>query len=355
MADINSITENLKKSKKVGITLDELSSMICCFDYVKMCGIITELLDSSVIEPIKRSGLNGRNPPLYVKYRIIKKFELSEEIKNEINTLHYYIDTTYLTTHYEHYLANRKLLLKLSDYLKTNSSALLASISENERAYEIWGNEKVLDNSENVSLLKKCISLERLNMYASPEPFFEYRINTPAKTILACENKDTWFTLRKLITDEGYSNVVLGVAFDSLIYSEGNKVTKSTNSLTDYLSVSCDFNGRVFYWGDIDYEGLGIFIRAMAANPELDIIPFAEVYKTMVDLFYKKLEAGADKEVFKGHQNQKRPENINVFYDMLDGGLSSEIDKLLISGFYIPQEIINGSVLRKIMVRKIEP
>ncbi|PHJ37653.1 hypothetical protein P378_15490 [Desulforamulus profundi] len=128
---------------------------------------------------------------------------------------------------------------------------------------------------------------EFLNYYDTPEPFFEYVHARPEQmTVLILENKDTWFTFRKLMQDTG-KNIVAGTPVDVLLYGEGNKISKC-GALEEYNAVMLGGKrgqaGRFLYFGDLDREGIRLFFRARGANPNLDIKPFSALYQLMLKL-----------------------------------------------------------------------
>ena len=332
--------------KKIG--LDELEKIIKLGDYAKLVETISSLIDRQIIKPVKQSGKNGLNPSLYLKYHIMNKPAPDKQLINEINSLHYMIEPGVFRKNTEKYIKNREFILILDDYLKAHSSELEYPLSENERAYQIWNDEKVLDKKEgkdNIALLKSCNVFDKLNTYPTPEPFFDYRRGNDIKNVLVIENKDTWFTVRKLMLDTPNFAGLFGVKIDCVIYGEGRKVTQKNNSFQNYLNIDSHFEGKVWYWGDIDHEGIDIFLSFVNISPELDIFPFAEAYKKMTELFEHLLSDG-NTERLKGHTNQRQPDNISKFYQSIDSESAERIKDLLHNGYYIPQEILNYAVLK---------
>ena len=329
--------------KKIG--LDELEKIIKLGDYAKLVETISSLIDRQIIKPVKQSGKNGLNPSLYLKYHIMNKPAPDKQLINEINSLHYMIEPGVFRKNTEKYIKNREFILILDDYLKAHSSNLEYPLSENERAYQIWNDEKALDKDDNIALLKSCNVFDKLNTYPTPEPFFDYRRGNDIKNVLVIENKDTWFTVRKLMLDTPNFAGLFGVKIDCVIYGEGRKVTQKNNSLQDYLNIDSHFEGKVWYWGDIDHEGIDIFLSFVNISPELDIFPFAEAYKKMTELFDRLLSAD-NTEGLKCRTNQRQPDNISKFYQSIDSESAERIKDLLHNGYYIPQEILNYAVLK---------
>lgn len=330
------------------IDLDELKKIIKPGNYAELADTINSLTDRQIIKPVKQSGKNGLNPGLYLKYHIINKPTPDIQLINEINSLHYMIEPGVFRKDIEKYIKSREFILILDDFLKSHSSNLEFPLSENERAYQIWNDEKALDKKDgrdNIALLKSCNVFDKLNTYPAPEPFFDYRKSNDIKNVLVIENKDTWFTVRKLMLDTPNFAGLFGVKIDCVIYGEGRKITQKSNSLQDYLNIDSHFDGKVWYWGDIDNEGIDIFLSFVSISPELDISPFTEAYKKMTELF-EHLLSGDNADRLKGHTNQRRPDNISEFYKSIDSRSAERITLLLRDGYYIPQEILNYAVLK---------
>ncbi|MDE6671959.1 MAG: DUF2220 domain-containing protein [Ruminococcus sp.] len=331
------------------ITLDELKNIIRTEDYKELVGKISELEKCNVIRYVKNSSKNGMTPPLYMKYRIISEKKDYSDVIAEIKLLHHYINAEKFIRFPEKYEKVRNLIFNLSEYLKNNPNSLESPMSENEKAYLIWHDEKILDKPENIRILKETGVFDKLNVYSTPEPFFDYRIKSVPENVLVTENKDTWFTLRKIMLESHSGISLYGKFFDCVLYGEGRKVTKSESSLADYLSLD-NFSGQVYYWGDIDYEGIGIFLSAEKVNSKLSIKPFISAYSDMIQEF-EKIYSVKYRNSFLCRKAQRIPENIDIFLSFFDSVISRKIEKYLAEGLYIPQEIINYNILKNSLER----
>ena len=229
---IDAITKKLRELGQNKIELSLLQSWTGSASYPEQAKLIGELVQGKIIEPIKASGKNGCNPPLYVKYRILHMKEDDSTLLEQLGAMHYWIDTEYLRKFPGRFRKFQEFLLSLSEFLKSGQNTLSVPMSENERAYAIWGDEKVLDKRENITILRDCGVWERLNTYPTPEPFFDYRCTSVPCNVLVIENKDTWFTMRKLMIESGRT-CFFSEPVDCLVYGEGNKITKSSASLED--------------------------------------------------------------------------------------------------------------------------
>lgn len=307
-------------------------------DYIDYFNIINKLIEDKRLEPIKSSGPNGMNPPLHKRYRIIKDENSYEHLIEEIR----FLDTVFNIEAYllnpERYLEHKDFILKIDDFIKNRREELEIEASVNERSFQILGQEKAFK----VHKIMKSIfvfnpQLEKtLNFYDTPEPFFTHHIKDidPLEkiNILIIENKDTWYTLRKLLTPN--SNTLFGIDFHILLYGEGKKIARTISSLTDFKNIILkDIKAIFYYFGDLDYEGINIFKSLTKRNEELDIRLLTPLYKEMIKLS-KKIELPTTKDL-------QKEKNIDEFLKDFNNEEKRYIENILKSRKYIPQEIIS--------------
>jgi hypothetical protein len=344
---INYIDKLLDYSRTM-IGVMELQNIIREADYPTFQRQVAQLVQEGMLAPVRSSGTNGRLPPLSNRYRIVR-----------------------LPEDYTTYLAAIRLLnpvLNISDYLKNPAlyrkhevivsgmnhclwykpELLKEPMSRKERSFSLWGREKLLD--EHRALVGEVLKFnglneDWLNCYDTPEPFFEYvHALSEQISVLVLENKDTWYTFRKLMQDTG-KGVIAGTRVDVLLYGEGNKITKR-GALDEYsagmLRGRAGQAGEFLYFGDLDLEGIRLFFRTRDANPGLGIRPFTMLYSLML-----KLAAGM--ELPKSLDKRGILAPVAEFADML--GLSGPESLLgfLEQGRYIPQEIVNYQVVSGIL------
>lgn len=360
--------ENLVLKSKEKSILEKFASGID--PYKILCDYIGERIKSGEFSHIKNSGLNGKRPPLYNAYWHIEEEKYNGEFDDEINfKLSPKLNMEYYKKHIEQYRKDRAAILKLSDFYKNESERqkLKKAESVNERSFEIWGDEKFIrggnenrgknknkGNDKNEGrgqgkrILKNLgIELSDLNVYETPEPFVSYIYDrTAPQNVLIIENKDTFYTVRKYMQETG-NNEILGKQFGTVIFGSGKKVVSSFRDFEftaeKYLA---DSKNRFFYFGDMDYEGIGIYENLAEVfkekrkehifKEETKLEPFKGAYVMM----YEKAEIiGFDKlPVTKEKQNR----NIgHIFTDFFGDGMWEKFEKLLLTEKYIPQEIIN--------------
>ena len=158
------------------------------------------------------------------------------------------------------------------------------SISRKELSFEIFDEEKALDDKTFCALLERIgITADTLAFYDTPEYCFnDYIPDRKAQmTLLICENKDIWFNIRRMMFENNATNI-FDTHIDGVVYGCGNKVS-GMDALTSYT----EFIGsevKYLYWGDIDRAGLNIYLSAVRANPNINIKLFVRAYEEMLRL-----------------------------------------------------------------------
>ena len=330
------------------ITETELQKITRERDYLLFHREIEDVVEHGILSPVKSSGSNGRIPPLFNKYRIIKPVEDFAEYMESIRRLNPRLNISDYLKRPELYKKHLEIVEGLSRYLWYKAGLLEEPMARKERSFSIWGREKLLD--EQFVLVREVLRFnglkdDFLNYYDTPEPFFEYiHSHSQEMSVLVIENKDTLFSFRKLMQATG-KNVIAGIAVDLLLYGEGNKITKK-GALEDYATGMLGSQEgqtiRFMYFGDLDLEGIRLFFRTRDANPSLSIQPFAPLYRLM-------LELAQGREMPVSPDKRGMPAAIEDFAELLGGDQVEVINNLLAGGRYIPQEIINYQVLAGIL------
>ncbi|MEL7567449.1 MAG: hypothetical protein AAGU27_21580 [Dehalobacterium sp.] len=334
-----SLANKLAEYNRAYITEAELEQMIKEVDYRLFHQAVEKLVEEGVLRPVKSAGNNGRIPSLANKYRIIKsEKDLSEEF-DFIRRLHPSLDIAGYLAKPELYQKHREIVEGLSKYLWYEKELLSKPMSRKERSFSVWGREKLLD--EHFTLVREVLTFSGLKedflaFYDTPEPFFEYvHSRGEEMTVLVLENKDTWFTIRKLFRETG-KNIIDGTRINALIYGEGNKISKH-GALEAYgwemLSVKQD-RLKYLYFGDLDPEGIRLFFRAQKANPQIAIQPFSQLYGRMLKL-------ALDRELPESKDKRGKATPWAEFIALLGFKEVQVLIDIFAQGKYIPQEIIN--------------
>ncbi len=326
------IQEMLETSKSKNITLEEIyqfTKTIYSPEIAKqMDTIIEKLVQENKLEPLKNAKKNLIGTPL--KYRIVKPKKDYIEVKQEIMKLHNKINIQYYLKHPEEYEEDRDEILKINNFITLENKEPILTV--NERSYQIWKDEKKLKQQENI-LKKLGIDFKELNCYETYEPFFYFennQYNEKNKKVLIIENRDTFWTFKKIA--EKYQNFYL------IIYGEGKKILNSFEYIENFnIKKETD----ILYFGDIDYEGINIYVSLVQTYSDYHILPYVVAYHKMIEL-----ENNPNQ--IKKKQN-KREDYIEVFLNYFDEEDRKKLRIMFENNFYIPQEILNYEEVEKIV------
>lgn len=323
------IAANILQKKSKTVSLRELEKLSQTSEYSGFVSEVQGFISSGLLRPMGKET-NGKFPPLHSRYRICREEQDDLSVKEEILRLGPEFKPSSYLSALSSYNKHKKLLWGLFDYVHTKNNELALSMSKNERSYAIWGNEKQMDDPVCRSMLRLTGWESRLNYYDTPEPFLDYLCHgANTKSILILENKDIWFSLRKLFMERRTACQLFGQWFDGLLYGEGKKITRQ-NALEDYSKEGFFEPPSFFYWGDLDYEGVSIFLK-LSAFPVLLFVPG---YMAM-------LEYGRSRTLTQCRARQITPPQMDNFMKCFDTSIALEINTILESGQYIPQEICN--------------
>lgn len=331
--------KDLRKLNVKKISLNEIKNYFDISEYDKLYRMVCSLIDKNIIKPVKANGKNGMKPVLFNEYYIIREEIDYTRYKEEIHfKLNPFINTSYYLKNMDKYIKDRRYILMMSDFLDNNREQLNTEISKNERSFQIWNEEKFIAEGGGERLLKSLgLDISFLNIYETSEPLAYYSSNKNVpQNILIVENKDTFYSIRKYIL-EGEENLIFGKKISTIIYGSGKKIYKSFN---DFRMCGEPYffnrNNKFLYFGDLDYEGIGIYegiYELFSDNVEIEL--FKEAYIFMIEKYIKTcIELPSTKE----GQNK----NIkDIFLNNFNERHRNVISDILVSGKYIPQEILN--------------
>lgn len=279
-------TEKLAQYGKKTITKPQLEKLLAVTDDEVLFSVVDALQHESLLEPVLSSHTNGnRIYPIYLKYRITLPAKSFETELTEISKLHPSLQTGgMLQSRPEVYQKYRDRFQLLDQYLFVNGTDRIP-VSRKERSFEIFGEEKFLDDTNFCRLLEKLgMGKERLAFYDTPEYCFNDFIpeRKAAMTLLICENKDIWFNIRRRMFEDNAGSL-FGVPIDGVVYGCGNQVSQK-NALTAYTAFMGGGKISYLYWGDIDRAGLNIYLSLRKNNPDLDVSLFIPAYEEMLNL-----------------------------------------------------------------------
>jgi hypothetical protein len=135
--------------------------------------------------------------------------------------------------------------------------------------------------------------------------------------------------------------------FDSLIYGEGKKILKSFDEIGNHdKEVFNDYNNQYYYFGDLDDEGLNIFrnLKDKAADKGIDISLWRDAYKLMFTL----AEREQRWRIYK-KQRSLDEDTLKVLLNFFDNNSMNRVLEQFQLNNYVPQEITNYRVLKKLL------
>lgn len=329
--------KRLVQFKKKIIDLEELNKLYRLENYGLLYEKVIQLVESGGLEPVKASGLNGKHPALYKRYRIVQvekdRSSYVEELTYEMSTL---LDVSYYLNHLDKYEEVRQEILLLNHYLKQRKDEALY-VSLNERSFEIWGREKYLKQEGGMTLLKKLgLPLKELKVYetVTPVAYYVQHKNVP-QNVLIVENMDTFYSMRQHLM-AGKSQIG-GEKIGTLIYGAGKQIVKGFDTFMALGEAYLRHEGNNFlYFGDLDYEGISIYEHlAQRVRNQYTIKLFTVLYEKMLD---KSKQMVASLPQMKEKQNKI---SLDDFLAHFESQQAKVMQTLLEKGEYIPQEILS--------------
>ena len=324
------------------ITLDQIEQKLHAESYEQLCIYIYAQMECGGLQPVKACGTNGKKPALYKQYRVADRQSdtgdtavLKEELQYKMHTK---MAVDYYLRHMDEYRKDREWVQMLNAYLQNTQGKAQEPVSKNERSFQIWGREKFLQHEQGKKILKRCgIDCAQLCYYETSEPlaYYSSHRNTP-QNLLILENKDTFYSMRRHLLGQSEKEI-LGVPFGTLIYGAGKGILRSFQDFSfcvePYMQ---EAENRIYYFGDLDYEGIGIYERLAGAflQQGYRMEPFVQAYWKML----KKAPAAAKLPLMKEKQNRGISER---FFSFFTDQTADRMRRLLEDGRYIPQEILN--------------
>lgn len=290
--------------------------------------ILNEIEKEGYICPLKTMKKNFQG--CFTKYKILKKEESKENIKEEILKLNKKLKIDYFLKYPEQYIKNREIILLINEFIANSKNKEMGNLTVNERSYKIFKDEKKLKANEN--LIKKLgLNYKDLFAYDTYEPFFYYRNKdykenetNENKTIIIVENKDTFWSIVKAIQNLKIENIYM------IVYGEGKKILKSFLFAKE-IEISKDDD--IKYFGDIDYEGINIYVSLKEKFNKYRISAYKLGYETILDIESMPKAIRTNQEM--------NLEKVNKFTDEFNEDYKAKLLKIFDNKEYIPQEVFN--------------
>ena len=332
-----------KKSGKVSIEWSKLQEILDIYDYPYFVSIVNELEQLNILKKYG-SKKNGRNPSLFMKYKIIvDEKDYSEYIKEIDYDLAPELDKSYYKQKLNIYERDREDILAISDYIKSKKYLLDTKISINERSFEVFKREKRIKLKGMTSIMKNLgLDDNFFNYYETCEPIAYYSVSKKSpQNVLVIENQDTFYSIRKYI--KTISKNVLGIDISTVIYGGGNGRLPSINEIEEYTEEHIsDLNNTFYYFGDIDYVGIAIYESYRERNKDkIDWIPFKAGYEYILDKTVSDLDPTEDIDSLPDTKDGQKDNRKGIFMNFFNDKYQQKIENILSQRKYIPQEALN--------------
>ena len=330
--------ERFRSWKKKTISKFELENLLHAGSEAELYRLISEAAEEGILSPVIASGTNGnRMYPMYLRYRITITEDYSAAL-SEIALLHPSLSKAgYLQAKPELYLRYREQLQKLNRFLFQEKPSV--PVSRKERSFEIFDEEKQLEDSAFGSLLTHLgLTARALHYYDTPEYCFNdyIPVRKAQMTLLICENKDIWFNIRRRMYEDG-ADRIFAVHIEGVVYGSGNRVSEE-GALSEYTRFLGADSVQYLYWGDIDRAGLNIYLSLRRNNPGLDIRLFAPAYEEMLHL-------AEGRSIPDSADHRERTGDYEAIWQDFPDGVKERFIAMIGGNKRIPQEIISYEAL----------
>lgn len=339
-ADSQKIRElilRLKRRRKT-FTLEEVQDCLETANTERVHAALAPLLSDGTIEPLKSAKGNGSvTAPVFEKYRIVS----DPPPMHSLTELHPLLtSTSYLERHPAACHTWWNELTSLSAWLSQPTPEPDATLRE--RCWEVFGDEKASERRGFATCVYRASGRELRDILVvradSPEdlPFtLSLGAYTP-KIVLVSENRDPYLAIRSQLLLGKHS--LFGKPLDAVVYGCGNVVRQSGGSSLEFAleTMRAAQDATVYYWGDIDREGLSI----LATLHEAGLVkPFIPAYEAML--------------TSARNTPRESPDGRDLPMPCLDGLFPTEILKRIESiaqaQLLLPQEAVSFAALKEAM------
>lgn len=320
----------LRARKNRTISLGELEKMVPGdTDYEDFAAQLLELVAGGVLQPVKAHGLSPKNRRLANSYRIVKP-ALSRSVVDETDKyqflLHPRLDLAgYYSLEPLEWKKDLPYIERVDDFLR-RSGLPDGEATAPEWSYRLVGDEKWIESGRGRLILQRLGLWNQLKIVSRPDPLM-LAINPRAwkealNINLVIENKSPFHVLMDALP---------GTPWLSIIYGAGWKATADLPLLEKQLGREHE-PLRVYYFGDLDYEGISIW---HALNGKRRVEPALNFYRALLD-----------KSAARGKEGQRcNRAALEHFTGFFSPGERQRIVDVLAEGAYYPQEVLSREEL----------
>lgn len=303
-------------------------------NYDEFYQIVIELEKKGILYT-KSNKTNKKPKPLkltYYKYQE-SKIELTQEDKSFIHRLHQKIYKKNYLQQKEMLDTDRELLIKLNELLKNIDNECF--MSPKERSYNLFKDEKLLQHSRILDKTKlsnedvKCIENPYPLLNVITESFFRKEV----RNVLVIENLDTYWSFHRAIMTK---DKILDI--DMLIYGQGYFFT---DKKIDFSLYGISEKDKLLYFGDLDSEGIRIYLTFKEHFPELNVSLFKALYEKLL------VEGDCNGYRYATTQKTLTATQLELLNSEIPSPLRENIQRIIGLKQFVPQEVINFKVIRE--------
>ena len=210
-------------------------------------------------------------------------------------------------------------------------------VSYEERCLELFDDEKFYKKSNNtLSKLKVNNKLgfsdifEALKIRKEMDELVIFCKKSKANNVLILENKASYSSYKRFLEN----NETIGKEkIDALIFGNGKAIINKGDKIKEFIN---DINSNIYYLGDIDPEGLGIYFLLCSKNKEIEVKLLKSFYIKMLD---------SNKNLKYDMKQNKNIIYLDYFINNFDSYYQEKIKYLWDNNLRIPQEVIGYEVI----------
>lgn len=325
------LKETLFAYSNTYITLDQLEARSNAKTYEQFANEILQLEKEGIISTVKSAGQNGKVPSLAYKYKV-QKGKLRQTFHQQIERIRLRLHPAINLDHFyntspQEWNEQLPFIMKISDYLQTNGFPN-EEVPAPERSLTLVGDEKWVQEKGGASLLERLGIWNELKIVPVHDPL-SFAINPDT---VSNENH-LHFIVENKTTFDGLLSELIHTPFTTLIYGQGYKITKTIEHFSRQLPLSGEHT--IYYFGDIDWEGIKIW---HLLNEKIRVIPAIPFY-----------EAALAKQAIPLKKKQKPNEEANrAFFIKFHEKTATNMLAILKNNEYLPQEVLSSQELKEI-------
>lgn len=325
------IISALRARRNKTVSLGELEKMVPGdTDYGDFAALVLELVAGGVLQPVKAHGLSLKDRRLANSYRIVKP-GLSRSAVSEIDKYQFSLHpglklAAYYSLAPAEWQKDLPYIERINDFLR-QSGLPGGEATAPEWSYRLVGDEKWIESGSGRLILQRLGLWEQMKIVSRPDPLMlalNPRVWREALNLnLVIENKSPFHALMDALPQTPWL---------SLIYGAGWRITAELPWLEKQLGLEPEPPLVVYYFGDLDYEGISIW---HALNSGRRVEPALHFYRALLD-----------KPPARGKESQRcNQAALEHFTGFFSAGERQRIIQVLDGGAYYPQEVLSREEL----------